>query len=75
VSSFDPLELPPELRVCERCGAPALGRHYRFCIGCANRVLGELEEVGYLEPLAWIEEYRSKSARENIRETKFGIDS
>lgn len=68
---------PSEPRACERCLLPAVESE-RFCKECRKAFILEMESSGYLQRrIAWPKDagkHRPPDARENVRETKYGID-
>jgi hypothetical protein len=55
------------------CGKEAVAGE-RYCRQCKKLVLKEMEQAGYLERRPARSPTRDKEARENTRETKFGVD-
>jgi hypothetical protein len=62
-------------RRCERCDDEALPKE-RFCTRCRRRYLCEIRQSGYLAepPYRYPSKYRFPWMRENVQETKYGID-
>lgn len=62
-------------RLCERCTAAPARSNERFCKDCRKAILAELKGTGYLTPRAFVgRSYRPPEKREDVRETKRGID-
>lgn len=62
------------VKLCERCNTKQAVRGNRYCKECRKIVLDEMKKVGYLKPKPSGRNYRSTEKREDIRETKDGID-
>lgn len=60
--------------LCVRCAAFPKVKGERYCALCRKKVLAEMKASGYLTPLPWMGRNRGTEYKENIRETKYGID-
>jgi hypothetical protein len=60
------------VKTCERCDRQA-EPELRFCRFCVKAVLSELRKANYFTPIPRPRP-RGDDARENVRETKYGID-
>lgn len=63
-------------RLCQRCSEFYAVRDERFCTRCRQVVLTELQETGYLQrvPRFHAGQSRTYEQRENVYETKYGVD-
>lgn len=67
-------------RVCERCAesfrVPGTSPSHRFCPPCRKAVIKELDEAGKLQKRVYghVGQQRTAEQREDVRETKRGID-
>ena len=61
-------------RPCDGCehGMALVG--LRYCNRCRSRIIDRMEREGYLEPRVPGHYFRPFGSRENIYETKYGID-
>jgi len=61
--------------MCERCAKCLAINTERYCKNCKQEVVEELEDCGYLQPVVPFNiEMRGADAKEDISETKFGLD-
>lgn len=63
--------MPP--RFCQRCASETPVAGEKYCKACRKVVLAELWDAGFFWPIPRPRE-RTGEQRENIRETKRGID-
>ena len=59
--------------VTDGCDFPRV-KGCRYCTHCERRVMLELRSTGYLTPRPWWTPFRPMTARENVLETKNGVD-
>jgi hypothetical protein len=61
------------VRPCEKCGFRSAVAGNRYCGPCRKLVIKELREAGYITPIRYTMG-RAAEAKENRRETKYGVD-
>jgi predicted amidophosphoribosyltransferase len=61
------------MKPCEKCDQNAIAGE-RYCPKCKKEVLRDMQSSGYLERHPKRLPTRDKDARENRRETKYGVD-
>lgn len=73
----DRVERPSRERymICQRCGELESNRCEKYCTNCRKAVLRELDAAGYLTKRPqYKERYRTPEKREDIHETKRGVE-
>lgn len=60
--------------VCERCGQLPRQRGERFCSPCRKELFKRMCESGYLTPLPWEGRPRGTGQREDVQETRQGLE-
>jgi len=60
------------IKLCQRCSVTAAKRGEKYCSGCRQIVVKEMNETGYLQSIPTYGYSRSPEMRENVEETKHG---